>query len=277
MSKIFQPILKSLASTKRDISEPISFLDYVNSHGIKTRGTATHISVQTFSDLDPFLKEQGWMVYRLGSRPNVKGTHFGLIRKNKTWEEHFFLDSISFTNVPSIELKPNWYSDQLLAFTSIPSLTETSYVNLALALQLFEKTLDLEIINQSIPATGRGNYSFNFTPNSQTPEKKWLHHLGQVEIDSVFIANYLGEKHIVVIEAKTSKKLNSLAKYKLSYPIEAIRKNQKLPILPIYLRVIESKGMIEFYIGVCKSIKYSEPVFIDSLQIESAKKICCLK
>ena len=82
MLSVFSPILKSLELANQEVSEPISFLEYIKEQGLKARGTATHISVQSYQDLDPLLKEKGWMVYRLGSRAESKGTHFGLIKLN---------------------------------------------------------------------------------------------------------------------------------------------------------------------------------------------------
>lgn len=277
MLSVFSPILKSLELANQEVSEPISFLKYIKEQGLKARGTATHISVQSYQDLDPLLKEQGWMVYRLGSRAESKGTHFGLIKINGNWSQHFFFDSEIFKNANCQKLTPGWSSGTLLAFSSIPSLTETSYVNLALALNLFEKFVELEVIEQSIPATGRGNYSFSVQPSNLKPEIKWQHQSGQVEIDSVFVANYLGQKHLVIVEAKTSKRFDSLAKYKLAYPALAIRETSDLPILPVYLRIIESSKSLDFFVGICKPVKKTEPLFIDNLQIELSKKISCLR
>ena len=277
MLSVFSPIVESLELANQEVSEPISFLEYIKKYDLKAGGTATHISVQSYQNLDSFLKERGWMVYRLGARAEAKGTHFGLIKINANWSQHFFLDSKIFKNTSCQKFTPDWSSDKLLAFSSIPSLTETSYVNLALALNLFEKSAELEIINQSIPATGRGNYSFSVRPTNRKPEIKWEHQSGQVEIDSVFIANYFGKKHIVIVEAKTSKRFDSLAKYKLVYPALAIRETSDLPILPVYLRVIESSKSLDFFVGICKPVKKTEPLFVDDLQIEVSKKISCLK
>lgn len=277
MLSVFSPILKSLELANQEVSEPISFLKYIKEQGLKARGTATHISVQSYQNLDPLLKEKGWMVYRLGSRAEAKGTHFGLIKINGNWSQHFFFDSEVFKNASCQKLTPDWSSDTLLAFSSIPSLTETSYVNLALALNLFEKFVELEVIEQSIPATGRGNYSFSVQPSNLKPEIKWQHQSGQVEIDSVFVANYLGQKHLVIVEAKTSKRFDSLAKYKLAYPALAIRETSDLPILPVYLRIIESSKSLDFFVGICKPVKKTKPLFIDDLQIELSKKISCLR
>lgn len=273
MPLVFAPLLQKLGSDNQFFSEPLNFIDYVKTHNLPTKGTANHISVQGFSDLDSELKKDGWMVFRLGSRPSAKGTFFGLIKTVGGWNDYFFFDNVAFNSKHKLTLSPDWSSDKLIAFGSIPNLTETSYVNLALALNLFKKALGLEALNQSIPATGRGNYSFEVYPNDALPEKSWQHLSGQVEIDSIFTATYKGQKHLVVVEAKTSKNFDSLSKYKLGYPVLALQQKVDLPILPIYLRVIESKKGILFHFGLCNTITKNKRFYINQLEITDSSSI----
>lgn len=135
----------------------------------------------------------------------------------------------------------------------MPALTETSYVNLALASGLLAHALRLDDAHKPIvPATCQSTFTFNVRPHPCTAAS-WTHRRGQVEVDALFVAKRGGKQHLFVVEAKVSPGLRSLAKHKLVYPILALQTSvpKYLPIVPVYLRIVPASDGIHFFVCEC--------------------------
>jgi len=269
MAPIFQAAIHTM--TTDEYREPQSFLEYLEQNHIKATNTANYISIQTFEQLAPELKEHQLMVFRLGANKKTKGTSFALMKTDNNFHDFFLFDEMIFQNIEAKQLTFNWDNEELISFSVIPKLTETSHVNLALATGLLEEALSLDQNSITIPATGRGNYTFQVKPKNQS-NISWEHINGQVEIDSIFAGVRNGQKHLFIIEAKSGKFPSSLAKHKLIYPLCAIATeiSTEYLITPVYMRVKETTNSIIFYIAECNSYQVNDDFFIDSLKVHKS-------
>ena len=270
MSNIFGKALIELNQSTSGF-KPINFQNYADQNHLQVKGTAQYISVQSFSDLAAELKENQVMVFRLGSKKGEIGTSFGLAKVIESWTDYFLFDEDIFNNSPKVSEKIDWLNEKYLPFRLIPKLTETSHVNLALATRVIQRAFGFQISDFFIPATGRGSYSFEVRPHEQLPDI-WEHHLGQVEIDSLLVGIRDGQNHLLVIEAKSGKYPDSLAKYKLVYPVLSIL--PALPkgfvITPIYIRIYETENSITFFMAECLSIGSNKDLFVNQLIVKSS-------
>jgi hypothetical protein len=192
------------------------------------------------------------MVFRLGSMEGQRYTNFALVRIVEGWNDYFIFDSELFEGIDVEKIPTNWNSESIFPFATVPKLTETSHVNLALVSGVFEKALNLDSNSVSIPATGRGSYSFSVRPHNKL-SAIWRHESGQVEIDSIFLARRLGKKILFVVEAKSGDYPSSLPKYKLAYPLLSIATTvpEEYDIIPVYLRIQELDTSFRFYLTEC--------------------------
>ncbi len=135
MTEIFTPAILEMERQNICYSEPRSFQDYLKNHGIAAQKTASLISVQTLNGLNPELRRGGYMVFRLGSRPEAKNTYFALAKlsSSQNWSEYFLLDEQIFSDCQPQLFLPNVSIRQLFAFNLLSSLTENSLINLAIA------------------------------------------------------------------------------------------------------------------------------------------------
>jgi len=109
----------------------------------------------------------------------------------------------------------------------LPSFTETSLVNLALASGLMAHALGIRKGDVGLaPATGQSTFSFKFRPREKI-ELTWPHLRGQVEIDSLFTARRNGKETVFIMESKAGREFDSLSNHKLVYPVLALP--QKVP------------------------------------------------
>jgi len=250
---IFIPALERLRAEGKGWLEPEPFQDYAAMHELAVRGTAPYISVQSFSHLAGELVDERVMVFRLGASTRSRHTDFALVRVVEDWKDYFLFDEEIFADLEPEKIEVDWRSPRLFPFLTIPKLTETSHVNLALASGVFEKALNIDPGGISIPATGKGCYDFIVRPHARL-DAEWNHRAGQVEIDSVFTTSASGRKTLFVIEAKSGRKLSSLPKYKLVYPLLAVadRIPEDFEIVPVYLRIIETPACFRFHVAVCR-------------------------
>lgn len=249
---VFSSALDSMDGEREYWRNPEPFQEYVSRNGISVKGTARYISVQSFSDLAPELRENKVMVFRLGSTPGLKHTNFALARVVVGWDDYFMFDEELFGNSGIEKMSTDWRSDAIFPFSAVPKLTETSHVNLALAGGVFEKALNLDASSVLVPATGRGRYSFRVRPNARL-NASWSHKAGQVEIDSLFVARRLDKKILFVVEAKSGDYPGSLPKHKLVYPVLSVaeRVPEEFDIVPVYIRIQESDTFFRFNVAEC--------------------------
>jgi hypothetical protein len=243
-----------MAAGSRNVSVAQGFQSYLENQRFGRLDTAAYISVDSLDKLQPDLKAADLMVFRLG-RVAGKGTAFGLAKKkSKDWSDYFLEDNDLFTGLTPEVFVPTVPYSSLYSFMLLPSMTETSLVNLALASGVISHVLGIENNGiPSVPATGQSTYSFQFRPHSAFPEY-WTHDKGQVEMDGVFICSIKGNPTVVLIESKAGVQFGSLAKHKLFYPTLALRTRvpNYMPIVPIYLRAIKRDRDIHFYFARCE-------------------------
>lgn len=250
---MFSQVIQEMEQSGQLVSEPRSFKAYIEQQGLGNKRTADYISVQSYAGLHPELKEAGYTVLRLGAPQGNKHTHFALAKVQNDWSDFFLIDEEIFSGKPVETFVPSESAQNLLAFQLLPNLTETSLVNLALASGLLPKALGITTETQTIPSTGQSTFSFDFKPlhNSSTVLG---HQNGQVEIDALFVGQRDGKECLFVVEAKSGKKLDSLAKQKLLYPVLAIKQSvpNDMLVIPVYLRTIRKGSAIEFNIAECE-------------------------
>jgi hypothetical protein len=231
---------------------PRSFQGYCQEFGA-TANTAQSISVDSLSRLHPSLKEKKCMVFRLGIPDGEIHTHFGLAKCTNGWGDYFLLDNELFAGAaPELFIPPVSFR-QLFPFYLLPTFTETSLVALALASGLMATALGLDEASAPLAAaTGQSTFSFQFRPRAGA-DQPWRHSKGQVEIDSLFTARRNGKETVFIVESKAGEGLDSLAKHKLLYPLQAIRGEvpRYMPIVPVYLRVVDREDGYHFYFAEC--------------------------
>lgn len=251
--RLFDLALRELESSGQGFSAPNGFQEYAVRAGFDRERTAAKISVDSLDSLAPELKEANTMVFRLGSPPGSKTTRFALAKHLSGWTDYFLFDERIFSSLSIESFIPTVPVSALYAFDLLPSFTESSVVNLALASGLLGHALRLDHgFLPSAPATGQTTYSFPVRPHTGLAVE-WAHERGQVEIDALFVARRAGRDTVFLVEAKTSPKFSTLAKHKLVYPLRAL--NAEVPhyvdICPVYLRVLKSDRALHFYVAVC--------------------------
>jgi len=250
---IFTSAIREMEQTGSEYFGPISFQSYLEENALPVANTAPAISVDSLSKLAPELRQNDLMVFRLGREGRSRNTRFALARSKSAYRDFFLDDAMLVGNKTPESFIPFCSYRDLFSFQLLPALTETSLVNLALASGLLGCALDLDSHAQTIiPATGQSTFTFNVRPHEDS-QTTWLHEKGQVEIDAVFVARRAGREVMFVVEAKVSDKLDCLAKHKLVYPVLAIQPHvpASLPIVPVYLRVVRSSGLLNFYVTEC--------------------------
>ncbi len=272
---MFEQAIRELEESGELVGEPQSFHDYATKLKIDIRGAAPHISIDTLSDLRNELRDSNCMVLRLGSRPGSRHTYFALTKVNENWSDYFIVDEDVFGNTELEVYLPSASVCSLFSYQLLPTLTETSLVNLALASGLLPKALGISTgEGQAIPATGQSVFTFEFQPNSNC-DKLLTHNKGQVEIDALFVGQRNGKECLFVTEAKSGKRFDSLAKHKLLYPILAVQSKvpSDMEIVPVYLRAIRKAGYIEFNIAE-SSLSTENDVFgaLDLLKTKSVTR-----
>lgn len=253
MDAVFKPALDELAAADRQVFGPMSFRDYVSTHDFDTTvRTPRYISVNSLEELAPELRDAGVMVLRTGSAPDGTGTAFLLVDAPNGVDDFFLDDTENFDGRPTETVSSLVEQDQLLGFTVLPTLSETSLVNLGLASGALSQALELDTAGAlAPPATGQSTFTFDLRPHSDL-DATVTHRTGQVEIDTLFAERRDGETTLFVIEAKTGPRA-SLAKHKLVYPILAIAPNipPEITITPVYLRCRQTGDFITFDVAEC--------------------------
>lgn len=218
---------------------PVSFQDYLKNNELPTTNTAASISIDSIEKLNPLLRSEQTMVFRLAASDSGTGTQFAL-RKVNVLREYFLIDDEVFTDKSGSEYSIE-QSPVLLAFKALPHLSETSLVNLGLATGLVGRALGLSDEKVYIgTATCQAAFTFSLKLHSEDVSM-YLHNRGQIEIDSMFVADRNGHPTLFVVEAKSETTHLSLSKHKLVYPILAIsdRVPPDIPIVPDYVKVYE--------------------------------------
>ncbi|MEY7849564.1 hypothetical protein AB7C87_10265 [Natrarchaeobius sp. A-rgal3] len=250
---VFGPAIRELSASERSTFGPTSFRDYVVRHDVDAGPrTPRYISVDSLEDLPPSLAEAGAMVLRVGSAPDGTGTAFVLVDSPGGAGEFFLRDESVFAGQPVERVEEPPESDRLSSYRVLPTLSETSLVNLGLASGVLADALELDTSGPlAPPATGRSTFTFEFRPHGDCSETV-THRHGQVEIDTLFVERRGGESTLFVLEAKTGPRA-SLAKHKLVYALLAVADSvpAEIELVPVYLRCRQADGVIAFDVAEC--------------------------
>ncbi len=272
---IFTAAIGELLASTDPWREPQSFRDYCTQHNLVGR-TQPIISVQTLSGLDQDLLAAKSMVFRLGGPGS---TRFGLVRaETDVAREFFFDDSECFAaSEPDVYL-PDVSTRMLFPYQLLGSIEESGAVNLAVASGLLGHALGLDAPWPRIaPARGQSSYTFQFRPHASY-DLEWDHNCGQVEIDTVILAQRNGRWKLFVVEAKHGQLGPGLAKHKLAYPVYAIA-SKPLPagieIVPVYLRSWTTNQYIYYGVAECEFAPEGHRS-VSSLRVTSKKKVLAL-
>jgi hypothetical protein len=264
---IFSQAINELQLSGLPVSRPQSFMDYLNKNQLGVKNTASSISIDSIKRLDHELRQNNIMVFRLGASEQGAGSQFALAKSSmNNLSDYFILDQDEFESLSPELFIPTVSYRTLSSFNLLPFFTETSIVNLAVFSGLLGNALGLDEGILSAPATGQSTFTFKVFPKADN-KIVWGHNNGQVEIDSFFTGQRNGKPVAVIMEAKKSEGLDSLAKHKLLYPFLAL--NPSLPsymdIILVYLRAIRQEDGFHFYIAEC--MPKNGNVSIDSLSI----------
>lgn len=253
---IFKPGVSKLLDLEQGIFGPTSFLDYLKENNLSSkRNTPEYISIDSYQQLPPILKDNQIMALRLGSKKdNPTRTQFALVKTKNKLNDFFIFDSEIINRQKGENYLPSASLKKLYSYFILPKFSETSFVNLALASGILFQSLGISEKDDPLPpATGRSTFSFELYAHSDIKDKKLLHENGQVEIDAMFVGKRDGIETLFIVEAKSGNRLKSLSKHKLVYPILSVANKVPpyMPIVPIYLKIIQDVGSIHFHIVEC--------------------------
>ena len=271
----WDPALEDLNEKGTGLFGPKSFMDYLEEIGEDRRDyrTPAEISIDTYIDLSPKLRDHDTMVLRLGFAPEGRGTGFALVKVDNALDDFFIQErEIPITDEyildfsregEDIDLLNRQTRDMLEAYRQLPRFSESSYVNLALSTGIFSQALDFDCdIIGTAPTTISSSYSFDFQPHSRLEHV--LHHdRGQVEIDAIIITRKQGKRVAVVIEAKSGSP-RALAKHKLFYPYLAVKNlipDDIHALIPVYVRAqtFDDSITYDIYEGSVNSQNDNQP------------------
>ncbi|WP_254523384.1 DUF6997 domain-containing protein [Natrinema caseinilyticum] len=268
----WDPALRSLQDSKSGLYGPESFIGYLRDIGQDPNQyrTADELSIDTRAQLSDRLDEQETMVLRLGRASNGPGTQFSLVNVSGQLDD-FFIDESEFNPDDRQVLDYSSGGDEALAlrqsaqdmlevYRSLPTFSETSFVNFALSTGIFSRALDLDTEQiGTAPTTVASTFDFEFEPHPNRPTI--VHHNGgQVEIDALIVARRGSERILLVVEAKCGAP-RELAKHKLGYPVLAARTSLSLAVdrvVPVYLRAQTVSDAIRYSIYECSELPAGE-------------------
>jgi hypothetical protein len=223
-ASIFGPALSEMCRSSTATFGPLSFREYLKTHDLPLTGTAAAISVDSIRALSIDLVEARTMVFRLGAAIRTRHTTFALCRYRDSWTDLFLQDECISGSQSSVPFFATGLDRNIAAYRLLPRLTEPSIVNLAIAFGILAAALELDDADRSpVPATGQSTCSLDVRPYDDSIA--WQHRQGQVEINCIFVGHRNGRDGLFLVEAKCSCSFASLAKHKLVFPYQALRRN----------------------------------------------------
>lgn len=221
----FEPAVLGMERGSSNTFGPSCFKDYLAEHSLGKFDAWSSLSIDFLSRLAPSLRSRNIMVFRLGSRPGSRGTWFGLAKALNGFSEYFLVDDDLFRDTVPRDFEPHASSTELLAYRFIPTTTETTCVNLAVASGLMAEALELDRDTPPVaPATGKSTYTFGVVPHSRL-DAVWEHCNGQVEIDAVLTGRRRGRDVVIVVEAKWVKP--SVSSQNTNSPMPLLRSRRR--------------------------------------------------
>jgi len=253
---LFQDALDELNNTKNSVFGPRSFQEYCKENNLGNVNTAEKISVDYYETLNPSLKQNDTMVFRVGKPKGERQTHFVLAKVPGKLEDFFLFDDIVFSGQEPRSFIPTTSFKKVYPFLLLPKKSESYFINFGLASGLIGHALGLDDPDTIIvPTTCKSTFSFDFSPHSNI-NKKITHTNGQVEIDAIFLEKRNGRDSLFVIEGKSNFETGvqkSLAKHKLVYPVLSLSQfvPKDMEIIPIYIKIEDTDEGLSYHILEC--------------------------
>ncbi|WP_313690222.1 hypothetical protein [Halobellus marinus] len=232
--------------------------------------TAAELTADTRQQLSSRLAERETMVLSLGRATDGSGTQFALVHVPDHLDD-FFIDERAFRPDERETVDYTAEGDDTLAlgqevqdmlevYRSLPTFSETGFLNFALSTGLFpERSISTLHRSALLRRPSRPASISNSEPHPDRPTI--LHHNdGQIEIDALVMTRRNGERVLLVIEAMCGGRRN-LAKHKLGYPALAAETSLSLDVdrvIPVYLRARPVKEGVRYSIYECSEIPTGE-------------------
>lgn len=258
----WDPALRSVADG--GIYGPRSFIGYLREHGLDPSQfrTAAALSVDSRPELPNRLAEEDTMILSLGRASDGPGTQFALVRVPDRLDD-FFIDEMAFhdDDRETLDYTPEGdetraldreMREMLEVYRSLPTFSETGFVNFALSTELLSRALGLDPARiGTAPTTVASSFDFEFEPH---PDRSTVlrHNDGQVEIDTLVLTRRNGERVLVVVEAQCGAR-QAVAKHRIAYRMLAAA---SLPldvdrVVPVYLRARPTAEGVRYSIYEC--------------------------
>ena len=263
----WDPALRSLRDADDGIYGPRSFAGYLRAHGFDPGEyrTAAELSVATRRELPSRLADEDAMVLTLGRATDGPGTGFALIRVPGRLAD-FFLDERAFRpdDRETLDYTPEGADTAALdrevqamldVHRSLPTFSETGFVNFALSTGVVSRALGLDADRvRTAPATVTSNFDFAVAPHPDRP-RRLRHNDGQLGIDALVSARRGGERVLLVITARCGGRVR-LAKHAVGYPALAAEtlSVDVDRVIPVYLRARPTDGGVRYSIYECSGL-----------------------
>lgn len=267
----WDPALCSVQATTDGIYGPRSFIGYLQENDLDPSQyrTATELSVDTRPQLPSRLAERDTMVLSLGRATDGPGTQFALVHVPDRLDD-FFIDEMAFRADDRETLDYTPEGDDTLAlegevremldlYRSLPTFSETGFVNFALSTEVFSRALDVDPTRiGTAPTTVASSFEFAFEPHPDRPTVL-RHNDGQIDVDALVLTRRHGERVLFVVAAMCGGR-RELAKHNVGYPALAA---ESLPldvdrIVPVYLRARPVKDGVRYSIYECSRLPVGE-------------------
>ena len=264
--------LDAVREAPNGVYGPRSFTDYLEEAGRDPTQfrTAAELSVDTRSQLPDRLAERDTMLLQLGRATDGPGPQFALVSVRNRLddvfvdEREFYADSREVLDYTpgggDRRLLEQEVRDLLDLSRSLPTFSETGFVNLALSTGLVSRALRLDGERVTVaPATVASSFSFEFEPHPERPTRL-RYNDGQIDIDTLLLTRRNGERVLLVIKPRCGGRV-ALAKHALGYPTLAAATALSLDVdrvVPVYLRARPVDGGVRYSIYECSGLRTDE-------------------
>jgi hypothetical protein len=264
--------LRSLQESPNGIYGPRSFIGYLQETGQDPGQyrTAAELSIDTRSQLPDRLAERDTMVLRLGRATDGPGPQFALVRVPDRLDE-FFIDEREFYADSREVLDYTATGDASRAFErevrdllelsrSLPTFSQTGFVNFALSTGLLSRALGLDSERITVaPATVESSFSFEFDSHPDRPTLL-RHNDGRIEVETLVLTRRNGKRVLLVVEARCGSRVE-LGKHTVGYPALAAATSLSLDVdrvVPVYLRARPADDGVRYSIYECSGVPTTE-------------------
>jgi len=263
----WDPALRAVEEAPDGIYGPRSFTGYLREHGFDPSRyrTEAELSVDTRRQLPTPVADREAMVLPLGRATDGPGTRFALVSVPGRLDD-FFIDERAFRpdDRETLDYTPGGEAtlaldrevrETLDVHRSLPTFSETGFVNLALSTGVVSRALGLDGDRVgTAPATVESSFGFAFEPHPDRPTVL-DHNDGRVGIDALVSARRGGERVLLVVTARCGGGV-ALAKHRIVYPALAA---ETLSVgvdrtVPVYLRARPTDEGVRYSIYECSGL-----------------------